>query len=137
MCRGRGGRRPGSGVKKGDKRGPYTKKAGTKKKSEPSAASTAILAAFVASGNTDEAPQDELDDGAHAAVLEVDDKSTVACVPTWAAAKTGSWLQLARRARSITTSTWAEVRAREHSLACVVCAFKTSVFVFWGPGPFD
>ena len=77
MCRGRGGRRPGSGVKKGGKRGPYTKKAGTKKKSEPSAASTAILAAFVASGNTDEAPQDELDDGAHAAVLEVDDKSTV------------------------------------------------------------
>ena len=73
MCR--GGRRPGSGVQKGAKRGPYTKKAATKKRSEPSAASTAMLAAFVASGNTDEAPQDELDDGAY--VLEVDDKSTV------------------------------------------------------------
>jgi hypothetical protein len=62
-------------VKKGAKRGPYTKKAATKRRSEPSAASTAMLAAFVASGNTDEAPQDELGDGAH--VLEVDDKSTV------------------------------------------------------------
>ena len=62
-------------MKKGAKRGPYTKKAATKKRSEPSAASTAMLAAFVASGNTDEAPQDELDDGAY--VLEVDDKSTV------------------------------------------------------------
>ena len=73
MCR--GGRRPGSGVKKGDKRGTYTKRAATKKKSEPSAASTAMLAAFVASGNTEGAPQDELDGGAH--MLEVDDKSTV------------------------------------------------------------
>ena len=81
MCR--GGRRPGTGVKKGEKRGPYTKKAATKKRSEPSAASTAMLAAFVASGNTDEAPQDELDDGAH--VLEVDDKSTVRANvgPSW------------------------------------------------------
>ena len=36
-----------------------------KKKSKPSDASKAMFAAFVASGNTDEAPQDELDDGAH------------------------------------------------------------------------
>ena len=62
-------------MKKGEKRGTYTKKAATKKRSEPSAASTAKLAAFVASGNTDEEPQDELDGGAHA--LGVDDKSTV------------------------------------------------------------
>ena len=73
MCR--GGRRSGSGVKKGDKRGPYTKKAATKKRSEPSAASTAMLKAFAASRNMDDAPQDELDGGAH--MLEVDDKSTV------------------------------------------------------------
>ena len=33
MCR--GGRRPGVGVKKGSKRGPYTKKAATKKRSQP------------------------------------------------------------------------------------------------------
>ena len=76
MCR--GGRRAGSGVKKGVKRGPYTKKAATKKRSEPSAASTAMLSAFVVRRkrqHSDEAPQDELDDGAH--VLGVDDKATV------------------------------------------------------------
>ena len=56
MCR--GGRRPGTGVKKGEKRGPYSKKAATKKKSKPSDASTAMLAAFVASGNNKDAPQD-------------------------------------------------------------------------------
>ena len=65
MCR--GGRRPGSGVKKGDKRGPYTKKAATKKKSEPSAASTAMLAAFVASNNN-QPTQDGHDGGAPAAI---------------------------------------------------------------------
>ena len=57
MCR--GGRRPGTGVKKGEKRGPYTKKAATKERSKPSAASTAMLAANVASGNADDAPQDD------------------------------------------------------------------------------
>ena len=59
----RGGRRPGSGVKKGDKRGPYTKRAATKKKSKPSDASMAMLAAFVASGNNNGAPQDGPEDG--------------------------------------------------------------------------
>ena len=80
MCRGRGGSRPGAGVKKGSKRGPYTKKAATKKKSKPSNASTAMLAAFVAGGNTNEALHDGHDEGAPAAAapqLHVDDKSTV------------------------------------------------------------
>ena len=63
----RGGRRPGSGVKKGDKRGSYAKKAATKKKSTPSAASTQLLAAFVARGKDDEAPQDGHDGGGLAA----------------------------------------------------------------------
>ena len=60
---GRGGYRPGGGVKKGDKRGSYTKNAATKKKSKPTAASTAVLAAFIVRG-TDQAPQDGHDDGA-------------------------------------------------------------------------
>ena len=125
MCR--GGSRPGTGVKKGEKRGPYTKKAATKKRSEPSAASTAMLAAFVASGNTDEAPQDELDGGAHE--LGVDDKSTV---PTWAPA---GRLQRIQSARSITTTTWAEVRAREDSpaLACgLLSGCSKQAFLFSG-----
>ena len=84
MCR--GGSRPGTGVKKGEKRGPYTKKAATKKRSEPSAASTAMLSAFVVRRkrqHSDEAPQDELDGGAHE--LGVDDKSTVRANvgPSW------------------------------------------------------
>ena len=65
MCR--GGRRPGVGVKKGSKRGPYTKKAATKKRSQPTDASTAMLAAFVASGKYNEALRDGHDDGAPAA----------------------------------------------------------------------
>ena len=78
----RGGRRPGSGVKKGTKRGPYTTTAATKKKSKPSDASTAMLAAFLASGNSNDAPQDGSDDGpptaaAPAHVLEVDDKCKI------------------------------------------------------------
>ena len=73
----RGGHRPGSGVKKGDKRGTYTKKAATKKKSTPSAASTQLLASFVARSKDDEAPQDGHDGGAPAARLEVDDKCKV------------------------------------------------------------
>ena len=76
MCR--GGRRPGTGVKKGDKRGPYTKSATKKTKSKPTAASTAMLAAFIASGDTEEAqPQDAADDGAAPAWLEEDDKCNV------------------------------------------------------------
>ena len=76
----RGGRRAGSGVKKGDKRGPYTKSAATKKRSEPSDASTAMLAAFIAHGKNNDAPQDGPDDGpptaaAPAHVLAADDKS--------------------------------------------------------------
>ena len=66
---GRGGRRPGTGVKKGDKRGPYNKglkSVATKKNSLPSAASTEMLAAFVASGNNNQAPQDGHDGGAPA-----------------------------------------------------------------------
>ena len=78
MCR--GGRRPGSGVKTGDKRGPYTKSAAPKKKSKPSDASKAMLASFVVRGNSDEAPQDGHDGGAPAAaaqhLLQVDDKSS-------------------------------------------------------------
>ena len=67
---GRGGRRPGTGVKKGDKRGPYTKgfkSVATKKNSLPSAASTEMLAAFLASGDDTQAPQNGLDGGAPAA----------------------------------------------------------------------
>ena len=75
----RGGRRPGSGVKKGDKRGPYTKSAATKKKSKPSDASTAMLAAFIASGKNTDAPQEGHVDGAPSAaaphLLGIDDKS--------------------------------------------------------------
>ena len=72
MCR--GGRRPGTGVKKGEKRGVHEEscheeEVGAERCEHRNAHSV------VASGNTDEAPQDELDDGAH--VLEVDDKSTV------------------------------------------------------------
>ena len=74
----RGGRRPGSGVKKGDKRGPYTKSAATKKKSKPSDASMAMLAAFVASGNNNDAQEDGPDNGPPTAAatqwLAVDDK---------------------------------------------------------------
>ena len=44
-------------MKKGDKRGSYTKNAATKKKSKPTAASTAVLAAFIVRG-TDQAPPD-------------------------------------------------------------------------------
>ena len=77
MCR--GGRRPGTGVKKGDNRGPYSKSATKKSNSKPSAASVAVLAAFVASGDTSEEaqPQDAADDGAAPTWLEEDDKSNV------------------------------------------------------------
>ena len=61
---GRGGRRPGAGVKKGDKRGKYATKTATKKKSTPSAASTAMLAAFVVRGSDDQTLQDGHDGGA-------------------------------------------------------------------------
>ena len=65
MCN-RGGRRAGAGVKKGSKRGPYTKRAATKKKSEPTAASAAMLAAFNHDNN--HPPQDGHNtDGAAAA----------------------------------------------------------------------
>ena len=68
MCR--GGRRPGAGVKKGDKRGRYgPRSAATQKKSKPSAASTALLAKFVASGKADQPPQDG-HDGAPPAAAE-------------------------------------------------------------------
>ena len=63
-------------MKKGDKRGPYNKtlkSAATKKNSLPSAASTAMFAAFVASGNNPQA-QDGHDDGGLAAAAGVDDK---------------------------------------------------------------
>ena len=73
-------------MKKGEKRGPYTKRADTKKKSKPSAASTEMLAAFMARGNSIDAPHDdEHDDGAPAAAvaplvpLERDDKAKVRC----------------------------------------------------------
>ena len=76
-----GGSRPGSGVQKGTKRGPYTTTAATKKRSKPSNASTAMLASFVVRGNDDEAPQDGHDGGAPAAaaqhLLQVDDKSSI------------------------------------------------------------
>ena len=64
-------------MKKGTKRGPYTKGAATKKKSKPTAASTAMLAAFVASGNSNAAPQGGPDNGLTTTplVLAVDDKS--------------------------------------------------------------
>ena len=62
-----GGSRPGSGVQKGTKRGPYMTTAATKKRSKPSNASTAMLAAFVASGKYNEALRDGHDDGAPAA----------------------------------------------------------------------
>ena len=67
-------------MKKGTKRGPYTKTAATKKKSKPSDASTAMLASFLAHGNDEEAPQDGHDGGAPAVasqhLLQVDDKSS-------------------------------------------------------------
>ena len=71
MCN-RGGRRAGAGVKKGSKRGSYTKGAATKKNSKPTAASAAMLAAFLASGNNNHdnnhRPQDGHDtDGGPAA----------------------------------------------------------------------
>ena len=75
-----GGSRPGSGVQKGTKRGPYMTTAATKKRSKPSNASTAMLASFVVRGNKDNAPQDAHDGGAPAAAAEhwqqVDDKCT-------------------------------------------------------------
>ena len=78
-----GGSRPGSGVQKGTKRGPYMTTAATKKRSKPSNASTAMLASFVVRGNDDEAPQDGHDGGAPAAaaqhLLQVDDKCKIKC----------------------------------------------------------
>ena len=74
---GRGGRRAGAGVKKGDKRGTYSKTAATKKKSTPSEASKAMLASFVACGSDNCAPQDGHDGDPPAAPLEVDDKCKV------------------------------------------------------------
>ena len=67
-------------MKKGDKRGPYTKRAATKKMSKPSDASMAMLAAFVASSKNNDAPQDGPNDGpptaaAPAHVLAADDES--------------------------------------------------------------
>ena len=67
MCR--GGRRPGSGVKKGDKRGPYSTRKATKKNSKPTEASKAMLASFIARGNDDEEPHDGHDGGAPAAAV--------------------------------------------------------------------
>ena len=72
MCR--GGRRPGSGVKKGDKAQarpvqPYSKKKVTKKNSKPTEASKAMLASFIARGNDDEEPHDGHDGGAPAAAV--------------------------------------------------------------------
>ena len=76
MCR--GGRRPGAGVKKGTKRGPYgPRSAATAKRSKPTAASTALLGAWLASGTAP--PQDGFGGPPAAAappVLEVDDKCT-------------------------------------------------------------
>ena len=113
---GRGGRRPGTGVKKGDKRGPYTKSATKKTKSKPTAASTAMLAAFIASGDTEEAqPQDAADDGAAPAWLEEDDTCNVHANDGpgahWQLADVGR--MLARTSTSITTTTRAVVRAPE------------------------
>ena len=76
MCR--GGRRPGAGVKTGSKRGPYgPRSAATAKRSRPTAASTALLGAWLASGT---APPQDGHGGPPAAAappqLEVDDKST-------------------------------------------------------------
>ena len=77
MCR--GGARAGSGTQLGAKRGPYTTTAATKKRSKPSGASTAMLAAFIASGKNTDAPQEGHVDGAPAAaaphLLGIDDKS--------------------------------------------------------------
>lgn len=73
----RGGRRPGSGVEKGDKHGTYSKKAATKQNSTPTDASKVMLAR----GKDEEAPQDGHDGGAPAAAavhqLHVDDKCKV------------------------------------------------------------
>ena len=56
----RGGHRAGAGVKQGSKRGPYTKRAATKKRSQPSAATVNVLESFfrgnVAAASDGEAP---------------------------------------------------------------------------------
>ena len=91
---GRGGCRPGAGVKKGEKRGSYgPRSAATAKRSKPTAASTALLGAWLASGTAP--PQDGPGGGPPAAAapqLEVDDKSTTR-------ANTGADWQLAADTR--------------------------------------
>ena len=137
----RGGRRLGSGVKTGDKRGPYTKRAGTKKKSKPSDASTAMLAAFVASGNNKESRTRRKTGptmGRPRLLLRRTGfiwTTRARSVPT-TAVRIGSLL-LTPAPRLITTTAWV-VRAREE-IRGVACGLRVQegnkkCFCFLGPG---